>query len=170
VWEEGDGYELRPKDLHMSPEARAMWVAFFNQVEAAQCAGGELEGARPFASKAPEHAARIAGIQAVVEHRDLISMLDMEGAIQLAAFYLDEHLRLTGAGKSHQRNKHLAMLLRWMQERGPIVLHKTVLQSVTRELRLLQAEGLQDLLQELAHRGYVRETAKSAWEVRDVSA
>lgn len=170
VWKEGDGYELRPKDLQMSPEARAMWIAFFNQVEAAQCAGGALEGARPFASKAPEQAARIAGIQAVIENRDLISRVDMEGAIQIAAFYMDEHLRLTGVGKSHQRNKQLTALLRWMQERGPIVPHKTVLQSVVRGLRALKAEGLQDLLQELAHRGYIRYTPASAWEVRDVSA
>ena len=54
-WETGDGYELKPRDLYMGDDARALWIAFYNVIEGQQANGSELDGARPFASKAAEH-------------------------------------------------------------------------------------------------------------------
>ena len=169
VWEEGDGFELRPTDLHMTPSARAAWIKFFDQVEQAQRPGGELVDARPFASKAAEHAARIAGVIAVVEGRSNIGDVEMMGGIEAAGFYLREHLRLTGAGRCDQRNAQLRMLFDWMAEVGPFVITANVLQRSPRQIRKLKAEGIKDLLRELAERGYIREAGTpGAWEVRDV--
>lgn len=169
VWEEGDGFELCPNDLHMAPSARAMWIEFFNQVEQAQRPGGELADARPFASKAAEHAARIAGVVAVVEGRTNIGDAEMVGGIKAAEFYMGEHLRLTGAGRTDQRNAQLRMLFDWMTEVGPFVITAAVLQRSPRPIRRLKAEGIKDLLGELARRGYIREAGTpGAWEVRDV--
>lgn len=169
VWEEGDGFELRPSDMHMTPSARAMWIEFFNQVELAQGPGGELAEARPFASKAAEHAARIAGVVAVVEGRTNIGDAEMVGGIKAAEFYMGEHLRLTGAGRTDQRNAQLRTLFGWMTEVGPFVITANVLQRSPRTIRRLKAEGIKDLLGELAQRGYIREAGThGAWEVRDV--
>lgn len=171
VWNEGDGFELRPTAMHMTTSARAMWVEFFNQVEQAQSPGGELAGARAFASKAAEQAARIAGVVAVVEGRTSITDREMEGGIEVATFYMGEHLRLTGAGRTDQRNAQLRMLFDWMAEVGPFVITANVLQRSPRQIRKLKAEGIKDLLGELAERGYIREAATpGSWEVRDVQS
>lgn len=169
VWEEGDGFELCPIDMHMTPSARAMWVEFFNQVEQPQGPGGELADARPFASKAAEQAARIAGIVAVVEGRTNIDDAEMVGGIEAASFYMAEHLRLTGTGRTNQRNAQLRELFDWMNEVGPFVITANVLQRSPRPIRRLKAEGIKDLLSELSQRGYIREAgAPGVWEVRDV--
>ena len=119
LWEEGDGYELKPKDLHLDEDAKALWVAFYDEVERQQANGGELEGARPFASKAAEHAARIAGVITLVENPNAtqIEGLAMDAAIELTAFYLTEHLRLTGAGRKERIDGRLRTLLAWLQQR-----------------------------------------------------
>jgi hypothetical protein len=170
TWDTGDGFELKPDDLHMTPDASAAWVEFYNQTERAQAPGGELEGARPFASKAAEHAARIAGVVALVEGCNRIELSHMLGGIELAGFYLGEHLRLTGAGRTEQRNKQLRTLYEWMRGAGPTVLQATVLQKSPRLVRDLKAKGINNLLAELVERGYVREFTTGTWEVRDVQS
>lgn len=170
-WEESDGFELRPTDMHMTPSARAAWINFFNQVEQAQRPEGELADARPFASKAAEHAARIAGVIAVVEGRTNIDDAEMLGGIEAAGFYMGEHLRLTGAGRSDQRSTQLRALFNWMKEVGPFVGTASVQQRSPRPIRRLKAEGIKGLLSELAERGYIREAdTHGAWEVRDVQS
>lgn len=169
IWEEGDGFELRPSDLHMAPEAIAMWIEFYNQVERAQCPGGELVDARPFASKAAEQAARIAGVIAVIEGTRNISGAQMMGGIKLADFYMSEHLRLTGSGRTDQRTKQLRSLFDWIREKGPYVTTNAILQRSPRPIRNLKADGIRDLMGELCRRGYIREAGSSGtWEARDV--
>lgn len=169
-WEGGDGYELKPRDLHLSDEARRLWVAFYNQIEAMQANGNELEGARPFASKAAEHAARIAGIMTVIADADtrVIDAKAMDGAIQVTGFYLNEHLRLTGAGRQERQDSDLRELLVWLQRSGPVLAKKDVLQKSPRRLGR-KAARLRPLLDKLVARGYVRESF-GEWEVRDVQA
>ena len=168
LWEEGDGYELKPKDLYLDDDAKGLWVAFFNEIERQQGNGRELDGARPFASKAAEHAARIAGIITLVEnpHATQIDGLAMDAAIELTGFYLTEHLRLTGAGRQERTDGRLRTLLTWLQSAGALVLKKDVLQKSPRPLGR-NAAGLNPLLDDLVRRGYIREAGKS-WEVRSV--
>lgn len=170
TWDTGDGFELKPDDLHMTPDARAAWVEFYNQTERAQAPGGELADARPFASKAAEHAARIAGVVAVVEGSNRIEFSHMQGGIELASFYLGEHLILTGAGRTDQRNSQLRTLYEWMRDAGPLVYQANVLQKSPRSVRKLKAEGINDLLAELMDRAYIRNSAAGVWEVRDVQS
>jgi hypothetical protein len=169
-WDGGDGYELKPQDLPMAPEARAMWIAFYNQIEREQSSKGELAAARPFASKAAEQAARIAGVISMMEGRDQIGMKEMEGGIEVAAFYMAEHLRLTGAGRIELRTKQLAILMEWLSDKGQIVNHAHILQCAPRAVRGLKAAGIEVLLSELAERAYIRKAGGSAWEVRNVQS
>lgn len=168
LWPNGDGYELKPRDLHMDEDARRLWIAFYNVIEAQQANGSELEGARPFASKAAEHAARIAGVIALTNDPDAhsIDAQAMDGAIQLTGFYLNEHLRLTGSGRQEREDSRLHLLLDWMQRSGPTMSKKDVLQKSPRALAR-KAAALNPLLAELVQRGYIRE-CNGNWEVRDV--
>jgi hypothetical protein len=166
IMEGGDGCELRPRLLHMSTKARALWIEFHDEVERAQGKGGELEHARAFASKTPEHAARIAGVVQMLSNPDAgeLSADAMDCGMTAALFYVSEHVRLTGAGIAEQRTAKLHTLAEWMRGKRPSVLHKDVLQSAPRAVRDLKAEGINALLDELAQRHYIRRSG-DAWEV-----
>jgi hypothetical protein len=166
---DGDGYELKPRDLHMSEAARLLWISFYNSIESQQAEQSELDAARPFASKAAEQVARIAGIISLIENPEatVISGEIMDGAIQVTGFYLSEHLRLTGSGKEELKDRNLRLLFNWMQTKGAVIPKNEVLQKITRNLRDLQASGLNPLLKELVDRGYILDLGK-AWRVRDV--
>lgn len=162
----GDGNELETRPLHMSDDAAALWIEFYNAVEADQADGKPLSAARAFASKAAEHAARIAGIVQIVENpmATEVTASTMAGAIEVTVFYISEHLRLTGAGIDDRRYGLLRMLAEWMQSRGTVP-HSDVLQRAPNPIRALKAPGIAPLLDELTQRGYIRRK-NDQWEAR----
>lgn len=168
---EGDGHELEPRELPLDPEAQALWIAFFDQVEAQQASGDTLAQARAFASKAAEHAARIAGVITLIEDADAqdIGAASMEGAILVTAFYINEHLRLTGTNNDTQHLARLGALWDWLQSQSGMVPAKKILQYAPRPVRALKAGGIKRLLAELQTRGYIRDRG-DVWEVRRVQA
>lgn len=164
---QGDGFELEPRRLVLSRDANALWVAFYDDVEAQQAPGQPLSGAKAFASKVAEHAARIAAVVELFSDREAtaVQVGTMAGALQVVSFYLSEHLRLTGASMEHQSLDHLHKLLGWMQEQPNTVKAADMLQRAPRPIRAQKADGIKRLTDELARRGYVREGV-SGWEVR----
>lgn len=96
---EGKRNELEPPLLPLSHEARAVLTDFNRDVERAQLAGGDLEGARAFASKTAEHAARIAAVLTIFENPNAakVSGEVMANAVTLAAYYASEAARLLEA-------------------------------------------------------------------------
>ena len=169
LWPNGDGFELTPRDLHLDDEAKALWIAFYDSIELQQATGKDLDGARPFASKAAEHAARIAGIITMFENPSAttINCMAMDGAIQVTVFYLKEHIRLTGAGRIDRHHNDLREFQNWMQSNGQLVSKDAVLQKSPNRFRKLKAIGIHPLLKELVNRGYIREL-KNQWEIRNV--
>jgi hypothetical protein len=165
--EGGDGHELNPRRLTFTPDAAALWIAFYNQVEEQQRPGGELAGARAFASKAAEHAARVAGVITLLGDCDApeVCVKTMTGAIEVITFYTGEHLRLTGASIEFQRLSQLQALSAWFREQHGLVKAADLLQRTPRNVRVLKADGIKRLTDELAQRGYIR-TRGSDWEVR----
>ncbi|MBX9936537.1 MAG: DUF3987 domain-containing protein, partial [Burkholderiaceae bacterium] len=161
--------ELKPKGLPLDPQARALWIEFYNAIEVQQADGAELEQARAFASKAAEQAARIAGVITLFNNPQaaVIDVQAMDGAMELVTFYLSEHLRLMGTGKQAQTDKRLRVLWDWLQEQGPIVETKQITRSGPRTVRSLKTQGVNALLEALAQRGYIRPIGKG-WEVRNV--
>ena len=145
-----------------------MWIAFHDVVEIQQGRGKELEAARPWASKAAEHAARLAGVLTIMEnpHATQINDTAMENGIVLAGFYLSEHLRLTGTGRAERATNHLRVLWDWLQSLGtPFVEKKTVTQKCPYKVRSLKAAGINPLLTELERRGYIQAVGKH-WRIR----
>lgn len=91
--------ELAPPILPLSDEARTILIEFARAVEKEQADGGNFEGARAFASKSQEHAARIAAVLTIFENPDAPEVTGeiMAGAINLAVFYANEASRLADA-------------------------------------------------------------------------
>jgi hypothetical protein len=90
---------LDPPCLALSPEARSLLVASYNEIEQAQRGDGDLATVREFASKAAEHACRIAGVLTLIDHPDAICVAEatMRDALQIVQFCLHEHIRLAGS-------------------------------------------------------------------------
>ena len=91
---ETGGLEVRV--LNLSNEARAALIDFSDDVERRQLKGKDYEAITGTASKSAEQAARIAGVLTLWQNLDAISidLLEMEQAITLARYYLDEAKRL----------------------------------------------------------------------------
>lgn len=111
-----DTRELRPRQLPLSPEAKAKLIEFSDNVERAQAPGGDMETVRGFASKSAEQAARIAGVLEL--WRDLqaeaVSPQSMGWGIELARFYLLEAQRLAGTASLSPPIRDAEALRQWM--------------------------------------------------------
>jgi hypothetical protein len=112
--------ELAPRALLMSADAAEAWKQFFNQVEMRSSNSGDLAPIRDFASKAAEHAARIAGVLTIANdlHAEEVGLVQMESAVTLAGWYLAEAKRLQSASRLDPKLLRAAALLEWLRGRG----------------------------------------------------
>lgn len=130
--------ELDPRDLPIMPEASALWVKFFNFVEEQSGPNGELAGLRDLASKAAEHAARLAGVLTIIGDRNAanIDIGAMENAITLMNWYLGEAERLQSTARIDPRLLRASALLDWMRDRsGREILFRDILRTGPSVLR-----------------------------------
>jgi hypothetical protein len=114
----GTRNELDPRTLPLVPKAKKRWITFHNEVEKRLRDGQMYAPVRAFGAKAAEHALRIAGVLAIVEKVQATHVDD--SAIQrgtvLAKYYLDEWLRLVGAGGVTGDLADAQKLLTWAQQ------------------------------------------------------
>lgn len=113
--------ELDPRTLHLTPEARALLVAFSDAIEATQAPGGDLAHITGTASKAAEQAARIAGVLTLWRNLDppQVEPDDMVDAIDLAQFYLSEASRLASTATVSVEIDRADTLRKWLLESWP---------------------------------------------------
>jgi len=111
---------LSPPCLGLMPEARALLVDAYDEIERAQAPGGELEGVRDWAAKAAEHACRIAGVITLVERPDAthISADAMAGALRVVEHYAGEYRRLVGHVGIPEDIQRAQALLDWIRRKG----------------------------------------------------
>jgi hypothetical protein len=88
--------ELSPRALPLAADARKMWIAFADSIEAQIGPDGALAPARGLANKLPEHAARLAAVLALVADVEFneISAEYLSAGILLAQHYAAEALRM----------------------------------------------------------------------------
>ena len=108
--------ELDPPVMPLDPAARELLVQFHDNVEVELPAGKALETCRAFASKAPEHAARIAGVMAAYAGEASVSARTMADAITIAEFYLGEAVRMADAATISKEIADLERLRKWLVE------------------------------------------------------
>jgi len=87
---------LNPRQLTLSADARRAWTAFHDHIETQQKPGNDLHTIIGFASKAAEHALRIAGVLTLFTDiaATVINNDAMQSSIAVTNFYLGESLRL----------------------------------------------------------------------------
>ncbi len=88
---------LTPLMLSMTPEAKAAWVEYHNEIESELSSGGELYDVRDVASKSADNAARLAGLFQVFKGvGGAIGIEAFEGASRIAEWHLHEARRFFG--------------------------------------------------------------------------
>ena len=87
---------LTPAVLDLSPQARAEWIRFHDEVERELGARGALRGVRDVAAKAAENAARLAALFHVLEHgaSGTIAAEEIRAAACIVGWHLNEARRL----------------------------------------------------------------------------
>lgn len=91
-------FELRPRLLTLTPEARKILIYYYNVIEGLLGQGGRYEDIAGTAAKAAEQACRIAGVLMLYHNIQATEIPHdaMQCGIDLAQHYLDEQLRLSG--------------------------------------------------------------------------
>jgi len=124
---EGERQELRPRALHLDATAKAVWVQLHDAVEAGMRPGGQFATVKPWASKTPEQALRIAGVLALLES-DAVQAVDagtMARAAELALWHLHEAVRLAGTAELSPEVRDAEALLKWCHDTGRTLLYST---------------------------------------------
>ena len=98
----------------------ALWVSFYNHVEAEMREGRALAELRDVGSKAAEMAARISGVLALVAdpRAGEITAETMADAVKLTTWYLDEATRLASAPRGNPKLQAAQLMLEWLQREG----------------------------------------------------
>jgi hypothetical protein len=108
---------LDPPVMQLNDDARAAWIAFYNDCEQAIAPEGPLAPIRAFAAKLAEHAGRLAAVLNLYHAPDAmnVQLAAMQCGIQLARFYANEMLRLHGSASVAPELRMAQILLRWWQ-------------------------------------------------------
>ncbi len=148
---------LNPPCLALTPEARSLLVQAYDEIERAQARDGALEGVREWASKAAEHACRIAGVLTLTSDptAHAVTAETMAGALALTQFYLSEYVRLVGSGDVPENIRHAQELLDWLrQKKRTTVTARNVMQfGPSRAIR--HGDAAKAALRTLAEHGWL---------------
>jgi hypothetical protein len=169
---------VRPRVLTLSREAKSAFVLFADHMERLQQPGQILAQVSAFASKAPEHALRLATHVGLVEspEKQMLSLSDIKAGIALAQFYTNEYLRILTTANDNPDLLLAEDCLRWMHDCGkaPLFSLPDIYQFGPNPLR--SKAGAARILGVLAEHGYVRELSgshlvrgamrRNVWELR----
>ena len=130
--------ELEPTTLTLSPEAYALWIEYYNEVEARIGKLGEYETVKDFASKSAENAARLAGNFHVFSYgiTGTIVLDTMHQAIEVARWHLNETRRIFMVLEQPDDVQLAQTLLDWIEAKSLTILNlKELLQYGPYKLR-----------------------------------
>ncbi len=114
----GEAWALDPVSLRLDAEAKAVWIQYHDYTQEEMRENGTLQPIKRLASKAAEHALRLAGvIHAVDGGPATLNALGIERGIALTQYYLEEALRLQGVAQANPDLVLAERLLGWLQGR-----------------------------------------------------
>ena len=151
----GDPQALQPRALSLSPDAKAAWIELHNAVEREMRPDGKFSQVKPWASKTPEQALRIAGVLTLLEDAVAVSIsrATMERATTLANWHLNEALRLASTAELPPEILDAEALLRWAHTTGRQFIHsREVLQFGPNRIR--ERQTFQRAIGELVRAGW----------------
>lgn len=123
-----DRQELRPRVLTLTPEAGKLWRNLHDAIETGMAPDGAFALCKPWASKTPEQALRIAGVLTLVDQplEQRIEASTLERAVELALWHLGEAVRLAGMAEVSPEVRDAEALLAWAHATERRVLYSSV--------------------------------------------
>jgi hypothetical protein len=115
--------ELQPSKLHFSEEAKEDWSMFYDEIEERQRPGNKYSSITGFASKMPEHAARIAGVMTLVENFDaykknlnsvFVESKTFVNATIIVTYFAEHLLAMINEGEDRVDLKNAIKLEAWL--------------------------------------------------------
>jgi hypothetical protein len=152
---EGQRQELAPRALVLDADAFAAWRTLHDTVEGHCGPSGRFTQVKPWASKTPEQALRIAGVLTLLEYPDanIIGKATMERAGELALWHLNEALRLAGTAELSPEIRDAEALLQWAHATGRSTIYsRLVLNKGPNRIR--EREAFQRAIGELVRAGW----------------
>lgn len=162
--------------LDFTSDARALFVDFLNDIESRLGPAGSLAMVQAFASKLPEHAARIAATLALIRdaEADSIDRATLADATELARYYLAEAVRLVASGAIDPELRQAETLRQWlMAQHGCVIGLTTIYQRGPNSIR--QAAKARAAMKVLVEHGWARSLPdganidskhhRDAWEI-----
>lgn len=112
---DADG-RLQPKTLRLSPEAKALWIKFHNDVERELSPGGPFSEMKDVASKAADNVARLAALFHIYRHGPTgdIGAAEMDAAGAIVSWHLYEARRFLGEVAIPEVTSDATRLSEWL--------------------------------------------------------
>lgn len=116
---DGSKNELDPREIPMSPEARDLWIRFYEHVEKQAGDKEASSGIVSLLNKLPEHAARLATALALFDdiHASRLEGQYMAAGIELAQHYAAEARRLSSEAMISVKILDARHVLKWLQDK-----------------------------------------------------
>lgn len=113
-------HEIKPRLVPLSSDAMNAYIAFHDAVERENSTGGPLDSVSPWASKAAEHAVRLAGVLELLDNPAALEVTadNMVRGCSLAAYFLDACLRLRSSSSVSTETLRTMRLMGWIKDRG----------------------------------------------------
>ncbi len=139
---EDSQHELAPPALHLTADAKRLWVEAHDAIEADQKEGGPWANVRPWASKAAAQILRVAGVFTLIENADA-AMIERDAiarAARLVDWHLAEAVRIVGTATVPTEVRNAEALLDWCRrERRDAIYSRQALQFGPSAIRSLDA-------------------------------
>jgi hypothetical protein len=111
---------LKPQVLTLSPEAKELWISFYNSIEKELV--HELESIKAWGAKCADNASRLASQFHAFKGNGLVIDSDcMISAIKVLGYFLNEQLRLEQSGDLVHKQKMLDWMIKEYKEKGFII-------------------------------------------------
>lgn len=108
--------EVKPPVLNLTLEAHHLWLDLYNQTESESHRYGELGDVGAFASRAGDHARKLATAFAVFEKLDHVDADCMRSAVALAKHSIAEWLRYTEGATVDKDLQDAATVIDWLTD------------------------------------------------------
>lgn len=113
---EGIRNEIDPPVIILSRQAKALYEAFYNDLENRISKTGDLYPIKSLAAKMPEHACRLASVLSIYQDHQLLELSRdiMDSGIMVAKYYLEEALRLQKRSNPNKTLGSAEILYDWL--------------------------------------------------------
>ncbi|WP_108646327.1 YfjI family protein [Polynucleobacter rarus] len=144
---------LKPEILTLSPEAKELWIAFYNNIEKELVY--ELESIKAWSAKAADNASRLAAqFHAFKGNGSIINVDFMIAAIKVMEYFLNEQLRLEQSGDLVHKQKMLNWMIKEYKDKGFIVEYE-IQQRCPNDLRK-KKDFREKIIKALIDDGYIQ--------------